>query len=74
MGMKADDSCPLKEFVQEIATTALVSILDSLDTWGRLDEKAFVTVARILLATESCLRKEQGLFQLMVTLASLAED
>lgn len=61
---------PPKEFIQEIVTTALVSTLDNLDTWGRLDGKAFVTVARILLATGSCLGREQGLFQLMVVLTS----
>lgn len=61
---------PPKEFIQEIVTTELVAALDSLDIWDRLDGKAFVTVARILLATGSCLGKEQGLFQLMVTLPS----
>ncbi|RPB24888.1 hypothetical protein L211DRAFT_158565 [Terfezia boudieri ATCC MYA-4762] len=65
---KRYESTSLPEFIQEIVTTELVATLDSLDTWGNLDGKAFVTVTRILLATESCLSKEQGLFQLMCVL------
>ncbi|KAF8449868.1 hypothetical protein BGX38DRAFT_1269908 [Terfezia claveryi] len=65
---KRYESTSLPEFIKEIVTTKLVAALNSLDTWGKLDGKAFVTVTRILLATESCLSKEQGLFQLMCVL------
>ncbi|KAF8477524.1 hypothetical protein BDZ91DRAFT_27466 [Kalaharituber pfeilii] len=61
-----EEPSSLPELITKHAITDLVTALKGgIDTWCRLDSHAFAILGRLLLAAETCLAKEQGLFKLM---------